>query len=71
MKPEATENSLEKRMTYLAADLLQDDLPTGFDLVLLFDVGSFSEILFRRIYDILNLNGHVEWIKSTASRNAP
>ena len=55
----ASENRLEKRITYLAADFLQDDLPTGFDMVMLCDVGSFSEILFRRIYDVLNPKGHL------------
>jgi SAM-dependent methyltransferase len=55
----ASENKLEKRITYLAADFLQDDLPTGFDMVMLCDVGSFSEIFFRRIYDALNLKGHL------------
>ena len=55
----ALENKLEKRITYLAADFLQDDLPTGFDMVMLCDVGSFSEILFRRIYDVLNLRGRL------------
>ena len=55
----ASENKLEKRITYLATDFLQDDLPNGFDMVLLCDVGSFSEILFRRIYDVLNLKGHL------------
>jgi SAM-dependent methyltransferase len=55
----ASENKLEKRITYLAADFLQDDLPTGFDMVMLCDVGSFSEILFRRIHDVLNLKGHL------------
>jgi SAM-dependent methyltransferase len=55
----AAENKLEKRITYLTADFLQDDLPTGFDTVMLCDTGSFSEILFPRIYDALNLNGHL------------
>jgi SAM-dependent methyltransferase len=55
----ASENDLEKRITYLAADLLQEDLPTGFDMVMLCDVGSFSEVLFRRIYDVLNAKGHL------------
>jgi hypothetical protein len=56
----AAENKLEKRVSYVAADFLQDDLPTGFDMVILCDVGSFSELLFRRIYDdVLNLNGHL------------
>lgn len=53
----ASENKLERRITYLAADFLQDDLPTGFDMVMLCDVGSFSEILFRRVYDVLNPKG--------------
>ena len=55
----ASENKIEKRITYLAADFSQDDLPTGFDMVMLCDVGSFSEILFHRIYDVLNLKGHL------------
>ncbi len=55
----ALENRLEKRTTYLAADLLQDDLPTGFDMVMLCDVGLFSEILFHKIYDALSPKGHL------------
>jgi len=55
----ASENKLEKRITYLAADFLKDDLPTGFDIVILCDVGSFSEALFRRIHDVLNPKGHL------------
>jgi SAM-dependent methyltransferase len=55
----ASENGLAKRMTYLAADILQDDLPSGFDMVLLCDVGSFSDILFRKTHDVLNRNGHL------------
>jgi len=55
----ASENKLEKRIAYLAADFLKDDLPTGFDMVMLCDVGSFSEILFRRIHDVLNLKGRL------------
>jgi SAM-dependent methyltransferase len=55
----ATENKLEKRITYLAGDFLKDDLPTGFDMVMLCDVGFSSEILFRRIYDLLNPKGRL------------
>ena len=53
----ASENGLGKRITYLAADILKDDLPAGFDIVMLCDVGSFSEILFRKIHDILTQKG--------------
>jgi predicted nicotinamide N-methyase len=55
----ATVNGLEKRVTYRAADLLQDDLPTGFDMVLLCDVGIFGERLFHRIHDALNSKGRL------------
>ena len=55
----ASENKLEKRITYLAADFLKDDLPMGFDMVMLCDVGSLSELLFRRIHDVLNLKGRL------------
>jgi putative methyltransferase (TIGR04325 family) len=54
----ASENGVE-RIAYLAADILQDDLPSGFDLVLLCDVGSFSDLLFRKIHDALKLNGRL------------
>jgi hypothetical protein len=55
----AAENKLEKRITYLAADFIQDDLPTGFDMVMLCDVGLFSENLFHRIHAALNQNGRL------------
>jgi SAM-dependent methyltransferase len=55
----AAENKLEERIKYIAADFMQDDLPTGFDMVLLCDVGECSETLFRRIYDVLNLEGRL------------
>jgi SAM-dependent methyltransferase len=55
----AAENGLETRTTYLAVDFLRDDLPTGFDVVMLCDVGSFSEILLRKIHDVLTQNGRL------------
>jgi predicted O-methyltransferase YrrM len=55
----ALENKLEKRITYLAADFLKDELPTGFDMVMLCDVGAFSQMLFRRIHNGLNPDGRL------------
>jgi SAM-dependent methyltransferase len=55
----ALENKLQKRIMYLAADFLKDDLPPGFDMVMLCDVGSFSEMLLRRIHDVLNQQGRL------------
>ncbi|UCH60834.1 MAG: methyltransferase [Anaerolineales bacterium] len=69
----ASENKLERRIKYLAADFLQDDLPTGFNMVMLCDVGVFSENLFRRIYKVLNPKGRLVIVdKFAPSRtNAP
>jgi ubiquinone/menaquinone biosynthesis C-methylase UbiE len=62
----ALENGLEKRITYLAADFLQDDLPTGFDLVMFCDGSSFSEALFRKIHAVLNPNGRLVIVEQLA-----
>jgi SAM-dependent methyltransferase len=68
----AFENGLMKRTTYLAVDFLQDDLPSGFDMVLLCDVGSFGEILFRKIHDVLNRNGRLVVVdKFAPTQNDP
>jgi SAM-dependent methyltransferase len=69
----ASENRLENRITYMAADFLEDDLPTGFDMVMLCDVGSFGELLFRKIHDVLNMNGRLVVVDKFAPTrtNAP
>jgi hypothetical protein len=43
----------------VAADLLQDDLPIGFDMVLLCDVGLFDKVLLRKIHDALSMGGRL------------
>jgi SAM-dependent methyltransferase len=69
----ALENGLEERITYLTADFLNDDLPTGFDMVLLCDSGPFSETLFGKIHDVLRPNGRLVIIAQFApsQMNAP
>jgi predicted O-methyltransferase YrrM len=62
----AAENGLDQRITYLAADILQDNLPTGFDMVMLCDVGLFSEILFHRIHAALNQKGRLVMVDKFA-----
>jgi hypothetical protein len=62
----AAENKLRNRITYLAADYLQDELPAGFDMVMLCDLSSFSQILFRKSYDALNANGHLVTVEKFA-----
>jgi predicted TPR repeat methyltransferase len=53
----AAENLLDDRVTYHAADFLQDELPTGFDMVLECDVNVYGEDLFRRVRKSLNDGG--------------
>lgn len=55
----AKENSLEERIIYMPADLEKDQLPCGFDMILLCDVGIFGEALFRRFWDSLNQGGRL------------
>jgi SAM-dependent methyltransferase len=53
----AAENGLGDRVTYHPADLLRDELPRPFDLVVMCDVGVFDAALFRRVRAMLNPRG--------------
>ena len=66
----ALENGLEHRISYVAADLLRDDLPTGFDMVMLCDVGLLDEVLLRKIHGSLNEQGHLVVVDKFAPTQA-
>jgi len=53
------ERGVLDQITYFEADLLQDDLPRGFDMVLECDVGIYDEGFFKKIKDSLNPNGRL------------
>lgn len=55
----AHENSMEDRITYLASNFVQDELPSGFGMVLQCDVGSYSRELFRKIQAALHPGGRL------------
>jgi ubiquinone/menaquinone biosynthesis C-methylase UbiE len=55
----AAENKLEKRISYLAIDFLQENLPTGFDMVIFCDSGLLNDFMLRKIYAALNPNGRI------------
>jgi len=55
----AVETSMEERLTYHAADFLQDELPSGFAMILECDVGIHSEELFRKLRTALNPGGRL------------
>lgn len=48
-----------ERITFHPADLLHDELPAGFDVILECDVGIYSEGLFRRLVSCLNDSGRL------------
>jgi hypothetical protein len=50
---------LADRLSYLAADYVQDDLPSGFDLALECDAGPYDQAFFRKIRAILNRGGRL------------
>jgi predicted O-methyltransferase YrrM len=55
----ATEHPAGDRITYHAADFLQDELPGGFDMVLQCDAGNYRQSLFSKEHAILNSGGRL------------
>ena len=55
----AAENSLADRIGYHPMDFAEDELPGGFDLLLLCDVGIFGKEFFRRLWAALNPGGRL------------
>ena len=53
----AMENSMEERLIFHVGDMLEEELPTGFDLVLECDIGIYEEALFRKLRTSLNEGG--------------
>lgn len=53
------ENQLSDRITFHGANFMKDELPSGFDLVLHYDIGVFGEEMFRKLRESLNLGGRI------------
>jgi ubiquinone/menaquinone biosynthesis C-methylase UbiE len=62
----AQENSLSDRITYYAADFVQDELPGGYDMVLHCDVGVYGEALLRKLWAALNPGGRLVMVEHLA-----
>lgn len=61
----AAQTMVTERISYHVANFLQDELPTGFDMVLECDVGVYTEELFRKVRNCLNPVGRVvivDWL---------
>jgi SAM-dependent methyltransferase len=55
----APEGTMEERISYHAADFFHDELPSGFEMILECDVGSYSEALLRKLWTALNPGGRL------------
>jgi len=53
----ANEDGLGDRIHYRPTNFLENDLPSGFDMVLECDVGIYSEALFLKVWTALNSGG--------------
>jgi ubiquinone/menaquinone biosynthesis C-methylase UbiE len=53
----AKENGMEKRISFQVANFLQDEILSGFDMVMECDVGVYSKTFFRKIHRALNPGG--------------
>ena len=63
----AAENSMEDRITYLAADYVRDELPSGFGLVLECDLGPYDKALFGKTRGALNPGGRLVIVAQPAA----
>ena len=66
----ANKTQVTNRITYYEADFQQDDLPTGFDMILECDVGVYSEKLFKKLWNSLNKGGRFVIISNTNEQGA-
>ncbi|MFW9995355.1 MAG: methyltransferase [Candidatus Odinarchaeota archaeon] len=60
----AAKSPVAGRITYHPTNFIQDELPTGFDMILECDVGVYSEQLFSKLHGVLNDGGRlviVDW----------
>lgn len=55
----ASKTSVANRIEYCAADYDNDDLPTGFDMILNCDAGGFEQKLLHKLFKALNKGGQL------------
>ncbi|MFQ5907623.1 MAG: methyltransferase [Thermoplasmata archaeon] len=67
----AAGTEMGERITYHPADFLEDDLPSGFDLILESDVGIHNTELFRRLRGSLNPGGRIVIVDNLVQEGVP
>jgi cyclopropane fatty-acyl-phospholipid synthase-like methyltransferase len=55
----AKENGMEDRLTYMEANFLEDDLPSGFDVIMQCDVGEHDQAYLHKLGAILETGGRL------------
>lgn len=63
----AAEETMEDRISFHAADFLDDELPSGFGMVLECDVGEFREALFRKVRAAMKPGGRFVIVEKLAT----
>ncbi|MFX1508018.1 MAG: methyltransferase [Promethearchaeota archaeon] len=66
----ASRTQVADRISYHAADFVQDNLPSGFDMVLECDVGIYTEDLFQKVWSSLNKGGKFVIVTNTNEQGA-
>ena len=66
----ASTTQVSDRISYYSADFIQDDLPSGFDMVLECDVGIYTEELFRKVWSSLTKGGKFVIVTNTNEQGA-
>ncbi|MFX1517157.1 MAG: methyltransferase [Promethearchaeota archaeon] len=66
----ANTTQVADRISYHAADFVQDDLPSGFDMILECDIGVYTEDLFKKVWNSLNKGGKFVIVTNTNEQGA-
>lgn len=61
---------MASRISYYPANFIQDDLPSGFDMILECDVGVYQKDLFKKLLNSLNDGGSLIIISNTNEQGA-
>ncbi len=67
----ASKTDMGGRITYHPADFLEDELPSGFDLILEIDVGIHNVDLFRKLRESMNPGGRLVIVDDLMQEGVP
>lgn len=66
----AEENDLIHRVNYIGGNFVEDNLPTGFDMIIECDVGIYNAELFAKVMGALNPNGRFVIVSNIKEQGA-